>query len=118
MKLFTEARLLRIFIGENDKFKGRLLYQVIVEMAHARELAGATVLRGVLGYGFNSRIRSSRILRLSEDLPIVIEIVDEPERIANFVAEIDSMIGEGLVTVAPVDVIIYRHSQPAEPGQD
>ncbi len=114
MKLFSEARLLRIFIGENDKHNGRLLYRVIVEKAHQRQLAGATVLRGVLGFGLNSRIRTTGILRLSEDLPIVIEIVDEPERIAAFVAEIDGLIGEGLVTVQPVEVKIYRHSQPEQ----
>ncbi len=115
MKLFSEARLLRIFIGESDKFEGRPLYQVIVERARARELAGATVLRGYIGFGANSRIHSARILRLSEDLPMVIEIVDEPERIAAFVAELDGMIQEGLVTLEKVEVAIYRHNgdQPA-----
>ncbi len=108
MKLFTEARLLRVFIGESDKFEGKPLYQVIVERARQRELAGATVLRGYLGYGANSRIHSTRIMRLSEDLPMVIEIVDEPERIAAFAAELDGMIGEGLVTMEKVEVIIYR----------
>lgn len=109
MKLFTEAKLLRVFIGESDKFEGRPLYQAIVERARQRELAGATVLRGYLGYGANSRIHSARIMRLSEDLPIVIEIVDEPERIAAFAAELDDMIQEGLVTMEKVEVIIYRH---------
>ena len=109
MKLFTEAKLLRVFIGESDKFEGRPLYQVIVERARQRELAGATVLRGYLGYGANSRIHSARIMRLSEDLPIVIEIVDEPERIAAFAAELDGMIQVGLVTMEKVEVIIYRH---------
>lgn len=108
MKLLTEARLLRIFIGESDKFEGRPLYQAIVERARLRELAGATVLRGYLGFGANSRIHSARILRLSEDLPMVIEIVDEPERISAFVAELDGMIGEGLVTLEKVEVLIYR----------
>jgi PII-like signaling protein len=109
MKLFSEAKLLRVFIGESDKFEGRPLYQVIVERARQRELAGATVLRGYLGYGANSRIKSARIMRLSEDLPMVIEIVDEPERIAAFAAELDGMIEEGLVTMEKVEVIIYRH---------
>lgn len=109
MKLFTEAKLLRVFIGESDKFEGRPLYQAIVERARQRELAGATVLRGYLGYGANSRIHSARIMRLSEDLPMVIEIVDEPERIAAFAAELDGMIGEGLVTMEKVEVVIYRH---------
>ncbi len=109
MKLFTEAKLLRVFIGESDKYEGRPLYQAIVELARQRELAGATVLRGYVGFGANSRIHSARIMRLSEDLPMVIEIVDEPERITAFAAELDGMIGEGLVTVEKVEVIIYRH---------
>jgi uncharacterized protein len=110
MKLFTEARLLRIFIGESDKHDGRPLYQVIVDRARERELAGATVLRGTLGFGANSRIHTTRILRLSEDLPVVIEIVDEPGRIGEFVTELDGLITEGLVTLEKVDVIIYRHN--------
>ncbi len=110
MKLLSEARLLRIFIGESDKFEGRPLYQVIVERARRRELAGATVLRGYLGFGANSRIHSARVLRLSEDLPMVIEIVDEPDRINAFVEELDGMIGEGLVTLEKVEVLIYRRS--------
>ncbi len=111
MKLFSEAKLLRVFIGESDKYEGRPLYQAIVERARQRELAGATVLRGYLGFGANSRIHSARIMRLSEDLPMVIEIVDEPERIAAFAAELDGMIGEGLVTMEKVEVIIYRHDE-------
>jgi hypothetical protein len=119
MKLFTEAKLLRIFIGESDKYEGRPLYRVIVERARKRELAGATVLRGTLGFGANSRIHTARILRLSEDLPMVIEIVDEPERINNFVAELNGLIKEGLVTLEKVEVILYRHNhedqeQPAK----
>jgi PII-like signaling protein len=110
MRLLTEARLLRIFIGESDKHEGRPLYQVIVERARERELAGATVLRGYLGFGANSRIHSARILRLSEDLPMVIEIVDEPERIAAFLVELDGLIEEGLVTLEKVEVAIYRHN--------
>ena len=113
MKLFTEAKLLRVFIGESDKFEGRPLYQAIVEKAREHELAGATVLRGYLGYGANSRIHSARIMRLSEDLPMVIEIVDEPERIAAFATELDDMIQEGLVTTERVQVIIYRHDGQA-----
>jgi uncharacterized protein len=111
MRLFSEAKLLRIFIGESDKFEGRSLYQYIVERARERELAGATVLRGYLGYGANSRIHTARILRLSEDLPMVIEIVDEPERITAFVEELGGIIQEGLVTLEKVEVIIYRHDE-------
>jgi uncharacterized protein len=108
MKLFTEARLLRVFIGESDKVGGRPLYQVIVERAKQRDLAGATVLRGILGFGAESRIRTAKILRLSEDLPLVVEIVDEPERINDFAAEVDGMVKDGMVTVQDVQVIIYR----------
>lgn len=109
MKLPTEAELLRIFIGESDKRDGRPLYQVIVEEARRRGLAGATVLRGTLGFGANSRIHTAKILRLSEDLPMVIEIVDAPERIAAFLPELDAMIGEGLVTLEKVRLVAYRH---------
>lgn len=114
MKLFSEAKLLRIFIGENDKHEGRPLYQVIVERARERELAGATVLRGTLGFGANSRIHTAKILRLSEDLPLVIEIVDEPERIHDFVAELDGLIKEGLVTLEKAEVVVYRHNHESE----
>lgn len=111
MKLFDEAKLLRIFIGESDRHEGRPLYQVIVERARERGLAGATVLRGFHGFGAASRIYTTRILRLSQDLPIVIEIVDEPERIAAFVEELDGLIDEGLVTLEKVEVVVYRHSR-------
>jgi PII-like signaling protein len=110
MKLPHEAELLRIFIGDSDKHQGRPLYEVIVEEARRRGLAGATVLRGTLGFGANSRIHTAKILRLSEDLPMVIEIVDRPERIAEFLPDLDRMIGEGLVTLEKVRVIAYRHN--------
>ncbi len=110
MKLPWEAQLLRIFIGESDRHEGRPLYEVIVEMARERGMAGATVLRGILGFGANSRIHTSKILRLSEDLPLVIEIVDKPERIEAFLPELDGLIEEGLVTLEMVKVFVYRHS--------
>ncbi|MBP8131008.1 MAG: DUF190 domain-containing protein [Candidatus Hydrogenedentes bacterium] len=110
MKLPWEAQLLRIFIGESDRHEGRPLYEVIVEMARKRGMAGATVLRGILGFGANSRIHTSKILRLSEDLPLVIEIVDKPERIEAFLPELDGLIEEGLVTLEMVKVFAYRHS--------
>ena len=109
MQLPKEAELLRIFIGETDKHHGRPLYEVIVQMARKMGLAGATVLRGVMGFGADSRMHTAKILRLSEDLPIVIEIVDKPERIAQLLPEIDSMIVEGLVTLEKVRVLAYRH---------
>lgn len=110
MKLPSEAELLRIFIGESDKHHGRPLYEAIVEEARRKGMAGATVLRGTLGFGANSRIHTAKILRLSEDLPMVVEIVDAPERIAAFLPELDSMIGEGLITLERVRVTVYRHN--------
>ncbi len=111
MKLPRQAKLLRIFIGESDKHKGRPLYEVIVEEARRRHLAGATVLRGTLGFGAHSRIHSAKLLRLSEDLPMVIEIVDEEEKINEFLPDLDPLIGEGLVTLEKVEVIVYRHGR-------
>ncbi len=108
MKLLKDAELLRIFIGENDKYETRPLYEVIVETARERNLAGATVLRGYLGFGAHSRMHSAKILRISEDLPMVIEIVDSPDKIADFIPILDEMIPEGLVTLEKVNVIMYR----------
>jgi uncharacterized protein len=113
MKLPSEAYLLRIFIGESDKLHGKPLYEIIVEEARKRGMAGATVVRGFLGFGANSRIHTSKVLRLSEDLPIVIEIVDTEERIEAFLPDLDQWIGEGLVTLEKVRVVAYRH-QPQE----
>jgi PII-like signaling protein len=110
MKLPTEAELLRIFIGESDTHKGRPLYEVLVEEARCRGLAGATVLRGTLGFGASSRIHTAHILRLSEDLPMVVEIVDTPEKIGAFLPDLDALIDEGLVTLERVRVILYRHN--------
>jgi hypothetical protein len=110
MKLPSEAELLRIFIGENDKHQGRPLYEVIVAEARRQGLAGATVLRGTLGFGANSRIHTAKILRLSEDLPMVVEIVDEPQKIQEFLPDIDAMMTEGLITLERVRVIAYRHA--------
>ena len=115
MHLPSEAQLLRIFIGESDKHHGRPLYEAIVQLARARGLAGATVLHGIMGFGASSRLHTAKILRLSEDLPVVIEIVDKPDRIASFLPEIDSMITEGLVTLEPVQVIAYRHDAGSPP---
>ena len=110
MKLPSEAELLRIFIGESDTHNGRPLSEVLVEEARRHGLAGATVLRGVLGYGANSLIHTPRILRLSEDLPMVVEIVDSAEKIAAFLPDLDAFIHEGLVTLERVRVILYRHN--------
>lgn len=113
MKLPGEAQLLRIFIGESDKVGSRPLYEVIVEMARKRGMAGATVTRGILGFGAHSRIHTSKILRLSEDLPVIVEIVDSPERIEPFLPELDGLIKEGLVTIEGVKVFAYRHGAEA-----
>jgi hypothetical protein len=110
MKLPSEAQLLRIFVGESDKHHGKPLYEAIVEEARRRGMAGATVLRGTLGFGASSRLHTAKLLHLSEDLPMVIEIVDTPERIAAFLLDLDAMVGEGLVTLEKVQVIAYRHA--------
>jgi len=108
MKLPSEASLLRIFIGADDRHGGRPLHEVLVERARERGLAGATAFRGILGFGAHSRIHTAKILRLSEDLPVAIEIVDTEERIEAFLPELDGLIEEGLVTVERVRVIAYR----------
>lgn len=108
MDLPKRAERLRIFIGEGDRYEGRLLYEAIVQRARADGLAGATVLRAVMGYGANSGVRSNKILRLSEDLSIVVEIVERPEKIDAFLPVLDEMMNEGLVTREPVEVMIYR----------
>ncbi len=116
MKLPSEAKLLRIFIGESDKHEGRPLYERVVEAARRRGMAGATVLRGTLGFGAHSRIHTAKILRLSEDLPIVIEIVDKPERIEAFLPELDALMKEGLITLEKVQVIAYRPNSAKQAG--
>lgn len=110
MTLPQEAELLRIFIGESDKRRGRPLYELIVEEARRFGLAGATVLRATLGYGAHSRIHTAKVLRLSEDLPMVIEIVDESAKIEAFLPVLEQLMDEGLVTLEKVRVLIYRHS--------
>lgn len=106
-----EARLLRIFVGESDSHDGRPLYQAIVEVLRSEGLAGATVLRGIEGFGKSSRLHTAHILRLSEDLPIVIECVDSADRIEAILPSLDAMIGDGLVTLERVDVRVYRANQ-------
>jgi uncharacterized protein len=110
MHLPEEAELLRIFLGESDRYQGKPLYEAIVLAARQRGMAGATVLRGIMGFGANSRMHTAKILRLSEDLPIIVEIVDKPERIAEFMPELEKMIAEGLITLERARVIAYRHN--------
>ena len=111
MRFEGEGRLLRIFVGESDRWHGKPLYEAIVEVARREGLAGATVVRGIEGFGADSRLHTSRILRLSEDLPVVIEIVDTAEKIDAILPSLDEMVGEGMVTVETVHVIAYRSSQ-------
>jgi PII-like signaling protein len=111
MRIEGEGKLLRIFVGESDTWHGKPLYQAIVERVRAEGLSGATVLRGIEGFGANSRIHTSRILRLSEDLPIVIEIVDTSERVDAILPVLDEMVTEGMVTLERVEVIAYRGSE-------
>lgn len=110
-----EGHLLRIFIGESDKHEGVPLYEWIVRQARARGLAGTTVLRGIEGFGAHSRVHTAKILRLSLDLPIVIEIVDSKEKIEAFLPIIDGVIDEGLATLEKVEIRFYR-SGKTEPG--
>lgn len=108
MHLPRDAVLLRIFIGESDRWQHQPLYEAIVIKARERHLAGATVLRGPLGFGKSSRLHTAKILRLSLDLPVVIEIVDTEEKIQAFLPELDAMMQGGLVTLEKVQVMDYR----------
>ena len=110
MRLAGEGKLLRLFIGESDRWHGKPLYQAIVERVREEGLAGATVVRGIEGFGADSHLHTSRILRLSEDLPIVIEIVDTPERIDRVVPILDEMVDEGMLTLERVQIVSYRSS--------
>ncbi|MFL5029774.1 MAG: DUF190 domain-containing protein [Xanthobacteraceae bacterium] len=107
MQVRKDAVLLRVFIGEDDKFEHRPLYEAIVLKAREMHLAGATVLRGPLGYGHSSRLHTTKILRLSQDLPLVIEMVDSQEKIDAFLPELDRMMSSGLVTLEKVQVLQY-----------
>ena len=111
MKLPDEGELLRIFIGETDKYEGKPLYEAIVIKARELNLAGATVFRGIMGYGATSRIHSIKLLRLSEDLPVLIEIVDSEDNIGKLLPFLDETVQEGLITMEKVRVIKYRHSK-------
>jgi len=108
MTLPEKGNLLRIFIGESDSHNGIPLYEWIVNKARENGLAGATIIRGIEGFGANSRIHTTKILRLSEDLPIIIEIIDTLEKIENFLPQIDESIHEGLATLEKVDIKFYR----------
>lgn len=111
MHLPEDAVLLRIFIGESDRWKHQPLYEAIVMKARELHLAGATVLRGPMGFGKSSHLHTAKILRLSMDLPIVIEIIDTEEKINGFLPTLDEMMGGGLVTLEKAKVIRYRHEK-------
>ena len=108
------ALLVRIYIGEADHHDGKPLYQAIVEMLRTRGVAGATVLRGIEGFGANARLHTTRLLRLSEDLPVLIEVVDEEERLREVLPELDALVGDGLITLERVEVLAYRGTGPTE----
>lgn len=109
----TEGLLLRIFVGDSDRYQGRPLYEALLLKAREQGLAGATVIRGVAGFGAHSRIHTAKILRLSEDLPVIVEIADEEAKIRAFLPVVEQMVQEGLVTLERVQVFLYRPSPAA-----
>lgn len=111
-KIASQAKRLRIYMGESDHWKRRCLYQAIVEKAKELDMAGATVFRGIVGYGANSRIHTASIVDLSSDLPILVEIIDSEEYIAKLLPLLDDMLEEGMVTIDDIEVIKYGHKPP------
>src|SRR5258708_39403768 len=111
MKIAASGKLLRIYVAESDNWHGQALYNAIVERARKEGLAGATVTRGIEGFGANSRIHTTSILRLSEDLPVKIEIIDVAERIDRFLPLLDEMVTEGLITVQDCEIVKYVHGK-------
>ena len=110
--LTGERMLMRIHIGERDKYDGKPLYQAIVELLRKRGYAGATVLRAIMGFGASAQMHTDKVLRLSVDLPIIVECVDTEERIRAILPELDGMIGGGLITLERAQVIMYRPDDP------
>jgi hypothetical protein len=108
MRIPADGKLLRVFIGENDKWGNAPLYEAIVNLARKEGMAGATVIKGCMGFGCKSHMHTAKILRLSEDLPIIIEIVDGEEKIEKFLPHLDEMVKEGLVTLEKANVVMYR----------
>jgi len=104
--------LVRIYIGESDQWHGKPLYQALVELMRERGLAGATVVRGIEGFGAKQHLHTTRLLRLSSDLPVLIEAVDTEERIRAALDELDEMVGDGLITLEKVEVVAYRAAKP------
>lgn len=118
MNLPEESMLLRVFVGESDRHDGKPLYEAIVLKARESGLAGATVFRSPLGFGATSHLHTAKILRLSDDLPVVIEIVDEAAKVDAFLPALDEMIDGGLITLEPVRVLRYRHGRKAPASRD
>lgn len=115
MKIEGRGKMLKIYVGETDQFRGAPLYHAIVMKAKQMGLAGATVTRGLEGFGANSRIHTANILRLSEDLPVIIDIIDRPDRIDSFIPELDKMVSEGLViSVHDVEILKYSRGKPGQ----
>jgi uncharacterized protein len=108
MKLPSDGKLLRIFFGEKDKWNGKPLHEAIVKLAREKGMAGATAIKGFMGFGAKSHMHTSKLLELSEDLPIIIEIVDTEEHINAFLPHLDEMMGDGLVTLEKANVVMYR----------
>jgi PII-like signaling protein len=108
MKIPEDGCLLRIFVGESDQWHGKPAYEAVVLAARSAGLAGATVFKGAMGFGAHSRLHTAKILRLSEDLPILIEIVDAQDKIDAFLPQLNPIVSEGLITMEPVRVIKYR----------
>ena len=112
--LSRRARRLTVYLGESDTWHHKPLYSELVHRAHAAGLAGASVLRGIEGFGTSSRIHTSRLLSLSEDLPVVVVVIDEPDRIDAFLPQVEEVVAEGLVTLDDVDVVVHRYREPQE----
>jgi len=108
VKIPADGKLLRVFIGEKDKANGKTLYEEIVLLARKKGMAGATAIKGFMGFGCKSHMHTSKLLRLSEDLPIIIEIVDSEEKINEFIPLLDDLVKEGLVTLEKANVVMYR----------
>lgn len=111
-KVASQAKRLRIYIGESDHWKRRSLFHAIVEKAKELDMAGATVFRGLMGYGANSRIHTASLVDLSSDLPVMIEVIDSPEYIAKLMPFLDDMLEEGMVTIDDVEVLKYGRKEP------
>ena len=114
--LMGKAQRLSIYVDETVQYKHHPLYTEIVHRAHARGMAGATVIRGIEGYGASNHIHTTRMLSLSEDLPLIVVIVDTQERIAHFLPELDEMVGDGMILLEDVEVVLYSGRKPADPA--